>query len=258
MHRVPISNDNKSVGPGVLKDASLDGIADGFRRGVLMNMVGVGSDNRAFTLVELMVAVVISGMVLAALFFSYTAQRKIHTRQEAVVDMQQNLRSGAHLIARELRMAGYDRSGAAGAGITAATGASISFTQDLDENGDVAGPNERVTIAMDSPKFRITRNTGGGNQTFIDNVEFAEFAYTLDDGTATNAPLAGTFDRIRVIDVSILMRTAVAETGFVNAFVYTTPFGTVVPGSPFNDGVRRRFLSVAIQCRNIGMSPSSG
>ncbi len=219
--------------------------------------------SKGFTLVELMVAVSLSSMVAMAIFWTYTNQQKISRRQEAVVDMQQNLRGGVFLVGQELRMAGYDPVGTAGAAITAANSTNIAFSKDItdplgtanDGDGALGGPNE--SIILNFTGTAITRDSGGGAQPFIDNVDFFELAYTLDDGTVTLNPPVAFLDEIRTIQISILVRSPIQEPDLLNNLPYTTAFGTPVPGplpaNRFNDNVRRRMINTTIQCRNASI-----
>jgi prepilin-type N-terminal cleavage/methylation domain-containing protein len=66
---------------------------------------------KGFTLVEFLVAIGISAIVLAAIYSVYYAQQKSYVVQEQVAEMQQNLRAAMYIMAREIRMAGYDPTG---------------------------------------------------------------------------------------------------------------------------------------------------
>jgi type IV pilus assembly protein PilW len=61
-----------------------------------------------FTLIELMVAMVISSIVMAAIYATYNAQLKSHVTQQKVVEMHQNARAAMFMLEREIRLAGYD------------------------------------------------------------------------------------------------------------------------------------------------------
>ena len=70
----------------------------------------VVADNisRGFTMVELLITMLISGVIMAAIYSAYTAQQRTYLAQQQVAGMQQNIRAGLDIMVRELRMAGYD------------------------------------------------------------------------------------------------------------------------------------------------------
>ncbi len=59
------------------------------------------------TLIELLIALVLSSIVTAALFQAFIVQQKMYAIQDQVVDMQQNVRIAMGQMTREIRMAGY-------------------------------------------------------------------------------------------------------------------------------------------------------
>lgn len=63
--------------------------------------------NKGITLIELLVALVITGILVAAVYRTFIGQQKTYTVQEQVVDMQQNVRAGINRMMREIRMAGF-------------------------------------------------------------------------------------------------------------------------------------------------------
>jgi prepilin-type N-terminal cleavage/methylation domain-containing protein len=63
--------------------------------------------NRGLTLIELLVALVISAVVIAAAYRTFVGQQKTYTVQEQVVDMRQNVRGAIITMMRELRMTGF-------------------------------------------------------------------------------------------------------------------------------------------------------
>ena len=54
--------------------------------------------NNGFTVLELAIALAISGVVLAGIYATYRSQLKTHTTQRYVVEMQQNTRAAMYLI----------------------------------------------------------------------------------------------------------------------------------------------------------------
>ena len=62
---------------------------------------------QGLTLVELLIALVLSSILIAALYRIFISQQKIYAVQNQVVDMQQNVRIAIGQMTREIRMAGY-------------------------------------------------------------------------------------------------------------------------------------------------------
>ena len=63
---------------------------------------------KGVTLIELLVAMVICGMVVAGIYRVFIAQSKAYTVQDQVVEVQQSVRSAMEILLRDLRMAGFD------------------------------------------------------------------------------------------------------------------------------------------------------
>ena len=239
-------------------------------------------NNHGFTLVELMIALALSGVVATGIYSAYTAQQKVYLAQDQVVEMQQNIRGGMSLLEREIRMAGYDLFKTAGAGITVATNNQLTFTQDLDEDGDLntgTDPGDTISYTINgdanndgevdsSGVSTVGRTTGAGvvYQPIAENIQAMEFLYTLADGTTTTGPVAAaTLPDIRDVQVTILARAAKVDRTFTNNRVYcpgSNPYNGTVSGcvsaggkswGPYNDNYRRRLLTATINCRNMGL-----
>jgi prepilin-type N-terminal cleavage/methylation domain-containing protein len=59
------------------------------------------------TLIELLIALVLSSILTAALYRSFISQQKTYTVQDQVAEMQQNIRVAMGQMTKEIRMAGY-------------------------------------------------------------------------------------------------------------------------------------------------------
>jgi prepilin-type N-terminal cleavage/methylation domain-containing protein len=62
---------------------------------------------KGLTLIELLIAMAISAILIAAIYRTFIGQQKAYTVQEQVVDMQQNARVAINRMMREIRMAGF-------------------------------------------------------------------------------------------------------------------------------------------------------
>lgn len=252
-------------------------------------MFGVNG-KRGFTLVEVMVALAISGIVLASIYSAFQSQQNSYVAQEQVSEMQQNVRVGLDMLTRDIRLAGYDRSGGSGAGfvigeffdgeLVSTNATQLAFTADLDDDGgidavtqDVDGNGsidmsdmERVAYSLNGTNLQRLA-AGGTWQTLAEHVENIEFQYVLDNGTQTTAPTTAQLDNIRNVRISILVSTEIADKNFTNTEVYlpasNDPFfssaanltGTV--WGPFTGtataNFRRRLLKITVNCRNMGL-----
>ena len=70
---------------------------------------GIIKKDNGLTLIELLIALVVSGILIAALYRTVINQQKTYTVQEQVAETQQNLRVAIDQMTREIRMAGYGK-----------------------------------------------------------------------------------------------------------------------------------------------------
>jgi type IV pilus assembly protein PilW len=66
-------------------------------------------NQKGISLIELMVAMVVSGILVAGIYRTFVSQQHTFAVQEQVVDLQQNIRLAINRMTRELRMAGFGR-----------------------------------------------------------------------------------------------------------------------------------------------------
>ena len=211
---------------------------------------------QGFSLVELMIAMLVGMIVLGSLYNLFTVQSKILGNQEMAVEMQQNARMAMDIMTREIRLAGFNPkvtlSKCAGTlpssltstpcvGIQDASTNSISFTSDINGNGDltpgipsIPNPNENITYdRYESPSgsgiYALGRTSNGSKQPVVENIDSLTFTYLNNaDGTAA------TIDAIRSIQVSIVAKTAKPD-----------------PSYPTNGGYRTYTLTSRITPRNL-------
>ena len=75
---------------------------DYFKKIIYMNKNELG-----FTLIEIMIALAIAGILLVSIYNLYISQSRTYTVQEQVSDMQQNARIAMDIVSRHIRMAGF-------------------------------------------------------------------------------------------------------------------------------------------------------
>ena len=68
-------------------------------------------NNAGFTLMEILIAMAISGLVLTGIYQAYAGQMRVNNTQNQVVDMQQNVRVAMLFMERDIRLAGFNPTG---------------------------------------------------------------------------------------------------------------------------------------------------
>ena len=117
---------------------------------------------KGFSIIELLVVLVISSVVLGALYQSLVARVHPHAVQEQIVEMRQNLRASIDRMTREIRMAGY------GGEMIAAFGNVNTFTAVISPvNG---GSNDAITIILADEVAQLSQNAPAGTTQVILNV----------------------------------------------------------------------------------------
>jgi type IV pilus assembly protein PilW len=164
-----------------------------------------------FTLVEMLIALAISSVMLASMYSFYLSQKRSYDIREQVAEMQQNVRSGLALMAREIRMAGYNPTGAPGVGIVVAGPQTIRITMDLNSDGDTNDANEDVVYSLydsgnDGDLDLGRKPAGGQNIPVAENIDSLQFVYTLDDGSTTTTPANPS--QIKGVQITLTARTA--------------------------------------------------
>ena len=174
-----------------------------------------------FTLTELLVAMVIAGVVMAAVYSAYVSQQKSYEITEEVSAIQQNLRAAMFFLERDIRMAGYDPSGTDNFGfqnIVLNSQDTIRVTWDEDEDG-LSGATEYVFYKVEDNALK--QDGGDGNDDIIAE-DITEVTFEFLTGTGNPTSVASD---IRMVDITL----------------------TGVKGG------HRRDLTTRIYCRNMGM-----
>lgn len=227
------------------------------------------SSQPGFTLVEVMIALFISLFIFMSLYSVYTSQNKAYNNQQGLAEMQQNIRAASNIIIRDLRMAGLDPQGTAGAGFVDSSSANatweggtavdtnstqIAFLADLDNDGAINSSAssmsdvEKISYRLSGTELQRYCNTTGCGashwQTVAENIQDLSFQYLdEDDNVTTN------LKKIRTVVVSILAFSG--KTGDAQlAKTFTNAAGTTINT---NDRLLRRFTSNSVYCRNMGI-----
>ncbi len=236
---------------------------------------------RGFTLIEIMVTMLLSAVVIGAVYSINQSQLHIYTVQNDAVAMQQNERVGMDSLSRDIRMAGYDpteagifgfvtnhnfsNGGALKEAVTTSAG-TIAFTADLDGDGkiDVAAQDangdgnidltdmEQIAYRLQGTNLQRYSTTTGVIewQTVAENIQNIEFFYTLANATKILNPTPSDLANIRSVTITILARAADQDTKFSGPTSFTTPGGQKWP---LTADIRYQTLTLTVKCRNMGL-----
>ncbi len=213
---------------------------------------------KGFTLIELIVAMAVAGIVMADVYSAYYSQQKSFVVQDELAEMQQNLRAAMFFMAREIRMAGCNPTGGADAKIIQKDDSTIHFTMDLrgkdpddPADGDTSDPNEDITYTLadldGNGITEIVRDTGAGQQIVAENIDALDFRYLDENGAITASAML-----TRSVQITIVARTGRGDLGYQDTTSYTNLQGAQILAPP-NDNFRRKTLATNIKCRNLGL-----
>lgn len=168
------------------------------------------------TLVELLIALALMGLVVGGLTTIFVTQRKATAVQGQVTAMTQQAQAALELITRELRTAGTNPTGATFTPVTYSP-TQLEIRTDLNGNGTTNDPDEQVIYAYDATRRRITRDTGSGAQPVVENIQAFTFTYLDSAGNPTTVSSA-----IRQLQITITARTAAPDPQYTANHGYRT------------------------------------
>jgi type IV pilus assembly protein PilW len=240
--------------------------------------------DKGFTIIELLIAMLVGTLVIAATFIIFKKQQEHYTAQMDVTEMQQNIRFALDMMARDFRMAGYDGLGMSEAEIINAKSDLFHFTVDLNEDGDVTDVEENIaydwykstngnwvlgrTTSDQSIKIIETPAASGHwevngsipnprHQAVAENIEHLEFVYLDKNGNVTT-----TQEQIRTVIITIVARTNNEDPNFRNTQTYTPASNSTryvkpaqLSGTTWvkDDNFRRRVQILTVESRNVGI-----
>lgn len=140
---------------------------------------------------ELLVAMVICGVLIAGIYRVFIAQSKAYTIQDQVVEVQQSIRNAMEILLRDLRMAGFDDDNI-NSTITITTPVvypvkNDSITVTYEYYDQTIPQYQKYTVAYwrDSPSSKLFRqltinDVAGNPETLLEHVDALNLTYGVD------------------------------------------------------------------------------
>ena len=176
-----------------------------------------------FTLVEVLMCIAILSILFGTIYRTFDTFNRSYAKENVKAGVQQKSRIGINLMARDIRLAGLDPLGSAGAGFNPANTSttSVQFTADLNYDGDLDDPFEDMIYALNGNLLQQTTDLGSGpvTATLLDNVTALTFSYLDQAENFLPEPVAA--DQIRTVLVSLTMQRPAGREGTVSR-TYTT------------------------------------
>ena len=197
---------------------------------------------RGFTLADILVGLAMASIVMAAIISLFTSVGRSYTIQNVAADVQQVTRAGVEHMTQNIRMAGLDPFGTAGAEIKEFAADKIRFTLDRCDvpvggpegcgspDGDVDDKFENVTYQWDPDQRELKQKLYEGTasdftEPLVENVSNLSFTYLDEDDKSTSNAAA-----IRTVVITMTVEDPAGRGGNV-----------------------KRTYSARVRCRNLGL-----
>ena len=156
------------------------------------------SAQAGYTLVEVLVATAVMGLLMSATLSLLQSGLAAWGWGAGRVEAQQAVRAALERMARELRDAGYDPTGAGIEAVLVAEPTRIVFQRDLNGNGLIDPTRERVTYLLRPGETTLRRAGGGGAQPLAESVRRFALSYFDSAGAPTADPVRIASVRIEI------------------------------------------------------------
>jgi type IV pilus assembly protein PilW len=184
-----------------------------------------GLSHAGFSMIELLIVIGILAILFTFMYKGFERLNRYYTAENVKASTQQSARIGIEMMVQDIRLAGLNPLGTAGAGIVAASPTSFQFTADVNFDGDLDDPFENITYDLNGTDLR-QRNSNlllsPNFEVLLSNVTALAFAYLDDTGTAIPAAdLATRRADIRTVGITLTVNRPAGRDGTVSR-TYTT------------------------------------
>ena len=185
------------------------------------------SGTDGFTVTELVLALAIMMMVMAAMVSMLISLNRVYAAQIVTAGVQQVTRAGINIMTRNIRLAGLNPLKINRIGILEATVNKIRFQHDTNGSGTTeTGQNEDIAYLLNDNHQLIRQKDGNSrsNKSLVDHVNDLTFKYLDRDNEETSI-----LDEIRTVEISLTVREPAGKDKFIS-----------------------RTYSTRVICRNLG------
>lgn len=141
-----------------------------------------------FTIIEILVALLLSSLLIFFIYEIFGSQNRLQIDENQRMTLQQDGRAALNLMANGMRLAGFSPRGttaeaglngnSASAGITVAAFDGVTYTCDLNENGQI---DTGETVSFQLNATTLERTVGGVTDPLLTNVAAFTVLYAWDN-----------------------------------------------------------------------------
>ena len=178
------------------------------------NIFLLASEADGFTVAELVLALAMMMMVMAAMVSLLISLNRSYTTQNVTAGVQQVTRAGINIMTRDIRMAGLNPLKINQIGILEASVNEFRFQHDTNGSGTIeADQNEDIAYLLNGNHQLIRQKDGNSrsNKSLIDHVNDLTFEYFDMNDAETNI-----LDDIQTVKISLTVREPAGKGKFIS------------------------------------------
>jgi len=187
--------------------------------------LGRAQSGRGFTLIEMLIAVLISSMILLALLAIFDFTGKLARAQTQITDVQQSLRTAQYDVVRLIRMAGRGPLPLRTTGKTMPTGLAVEVINNVPVNTKIGYTADTGPLVVALTDILVIRGVFGSSLYQVNHIDPASFTRTASGGTLTFADRTPTGVPH---DLGPILKTICDSNNIADALVLVSPLDDAI------------------------------
>jgi type IV pilus assembly protein PilW len=178
------------------------------------NFFLITSATGGFTVTELVLALAIMMMVMAAIVSLLISLNRVYVAQNVIAGVQQVTRAGINIMTRNIRLAGLNPLKINRIGILEASVNKIRFQHDTNGSGKIETGQDEDSAYLLNGNHQLIRQKDGNsrsNKSLVDHVSDLTFKY-LDSNNKETSIL----DEIHTVEISLTVREPAGKDKFIS------------------------------------------
>ena len=178
------------------------------------NVFLLSSEADGFTVAELVMALAMMMMVMAAMVSLLISLNRSYTAQNVAAGVQQVTRAGINIMTRDIHMAGLNPLKINQIGILEASVDKIRFQHDTNGNGTIETGQDEDTAYLLNRNHQLIRQKDGNtrsNKSMVNHVEDLTFKYLDRDDEETSI-----LDDIQSVEIALMVREPAGNHKFIS------------------------------------------